>query len=88
MRPTDLAAKIGADKGSVSRWFSGVLPQDRWLLIIAEAFETDYHGLFRHPADQWMIDLFKGRSAPEKLKIRQMLALMLDKPAPEPTPEG
>lgn len=70
----DLGRETGADKATVSRWFSGNTPQDHYLdaLVVILAVD-DRDALFRHPDDDWMARFLRGRSDEEKERIRIML---------------
>jgi hypothetical protein len=70
----DIVRAIGADKATVSRWFSGNMPQDHYLDALVGYLELDDRdALFRHPDDDWMARFLRGRSNEEKERIRTML---------------
>jgi hypothetical protein len=70
----DLVRETGADKGTVSRWFSGNMPRDKHLDALVECLSLeDREALFRHPDDDWIARFFRGRSEDEKARMRTML---------------
>ena len=70
----DLIRETGANKATVSRWFSGNMPQDHYLDALVDCFGLDDRdALFRHPDDDWMARFLRGRSDEEKERIRTML---------------
>jgi len=70
----DIVRETGADKATVSRWFSGNMPQDHYLDALVGYLELDDRdALFRHPDDDWMARFLRGRSDEEKERIRTML---------------
>jgi transcriptional regulator with XRE-family HTH domain len=74
MIQADLARETGADKSTVSRWFSGNMPHDGHLDALVECLHLeDRESLFRHPDDDWMARFFRERSEDEKARIRTML---------------
>lgn len=50
VKQTDLIRVLGADKGTVSRWFAGNIPQDKYLRPLEEFLRVDVGGLFQHPS--------------------------------------
>jgi transcriptional regulator with XRE-family HTH domain len=80
VKQADLAREIGADKGTVSRWFNGSLPEQPYLLKIAEFLAVDEPAdLFRHPDDNWFKRMFEGRSQKEIEDSKRLVAIHLDK---------
>jgi transcriptional regulator with XRE-family HTH domain len=74
MTQADLVRETGADKSTVSRWFSGNMPRDNHLDALVACFGLeDRESLFRHPDDDWMARFLQGRSEDEKKRIRTML---------------
>lgn len=73
LRPADLVEATGADKSTVSRWFSGKLPTDKHLLALAELYQVDVPSLFRDPHDDWMVEFFQNRNLEEIKRIRAMV---------------
>lgn len=78
LKQADIVEQIDADKGSVSRWFSGTLPKPEYLERLADLFGTDIHGLFRHPDDDWIARFLTSRSKQEKERAIDVLKLMFD----------
>jgi transcriptional regulator with XRE-family HTH domain len=73
-KQSDFANEGLADKGTVSRWFSGQLPTEANLQKIAVFLDLeDANTIFRDPDDDWMRRLFDGRSAEER---KRMLATL------------
>lgn len=71
VKQSDIARDLGADKSAVSRWFDGTLPQDKYLIALTEYFSLDEPAdLFRHPNDDWMTRLLRGRPKEEQERIR------------------
>lgn len=73
LRPVDLATELGADKGLVSRWYSGSSPGVEWQEKLAAFFETEIESLFRHPDDDWMAKFFADRGRDEVERMKQVL---------------
>ena len=74
MTQADIVRETGADKGTVSRWFSGNTPQDKYLDALVVCLDVeDREALFRHPDDDWMARFLRGRSEDEKKRIQTML---------------
>lgn len=69
----DIVREIAADKATVSRWFSGALPSEKYLAPLAGLFGTELTGLFRHPDDDWMARFLRARSEEERQRIRTIL---------------
>lgn len=70
-----LGKELGADKGVVSRWYSGSSPTEDWQKRLAAFFGCEPDALFRHPDDDWLKRFFDGRNAEEIERIKQMLDL-------------
>jgi hypothetical protein len=76
LRQVDFANELGADKGSVSRWFAGSLPEQPYIMRIAEMLSLETpNDLFRDPSDTWQRRLFENRTKEEKERMVQMLEL-------------
>lgn len=73
LKQSDIATQMGIDKASVSRWFSGRLPSERHLEILAELLHTDVPGLFRHPDDDWLSRFFKSKNQDEIERAQRIL---------------
>lgn len=69
----DLAKKIEADPGLVSRWFKGSTPSAEYQAKMAALFDCDEESLFRHPDDDWMAKFLKGRSSEEVDRVKILL---------------
>lgn len=69
----DLAKKLDADAGLVSRWFSGSTPSVEYQKKLAALFDCDEDGIFRHPDDDWMRKFLKGRSSEEVDRVKILL---------------
>ena len=83
LRQTDIVealggSGIGVDKSTVSRWFSGALPEKRHILALQGLFSLDEPAaLFRDPDDDWLSRLLRGKSADERFRIRQAIEAVL-----------
>jgi transcriptional regulator with XRE-family HTH domain len=71
----DIVREIGADKSLVSRWFSGMLPKEDYLMRLAALFGTDVHGLFRDPEDDWLLKFFRDKSDAQRERAIEMLQI-------------
>jgi transcriptional regulator with XRE-family HTH domain len=69
----EFAEEIGADKGLVSRWYSGTSPGRGWQKKLAEFFNCEPESLFRHPDDDWIARFLRGRDKPEIERIKTVL---------------
>ena len=79
-KQADFVTAVGADKGTVSRWFAGRLPEQPYLLKIAAFLAVDEPAdLFRHPDDNWFKRMFEGRSQKEIEDSKRLVAIHLDK---------
>lgn len=79
MNQADLVRALGADKGSVSKWFSGTTPQEPWQKKLADLFGTTTEGIFRHPDEAWVADFFSGRPADEIARMKATLSAAFPK---------
>ena len=70
---TGLSEAVGADRGLVSRWFSGSSPSDKWQKKLAAFFGCEPEGLFRHPDEVWLSGFFQGRRPEEVQRIKDTL---------------
>jgi transcriptional regulator with XRE-family HTH domain len=75
LRQTDIVNELEVDKGQVSRWFGGQLPQASNLERLAALFEIEPNMLFRHPDEDWLAEFFKSRSEQEQQRAKQMLEI-------------
>lgn len=73
LEQADLVRDLGADKGVVSRWYSGSSPGVDWQEKLAAYFGCTPDALFRHPDDDWMAKFFAGRKREEIDRIKHML---------------
>jgi transcriptional regulator with XRE-family HTH domain len=73
LRQADIITELGADKGTVSRWFSGTIPSDQWIVRLAHLLGTTRDGLFRDPHDDWFVQFFRDRSEEERARARVLL---------------
>jgi transcriptional regulator with XRE-family HTH domain len=69
----DIVSELDVDKSVVSRWFSGSTPSVKYQEALANLFETEREGLFRHPAEVWLATFMSGRSPEEVDRIKAML---------------
>lgn len=77
LKQIDIVQAIGADKGLVSRWFSGTVPKAEYLDQLAELLHADdVSSLFRHPDDDWLAKMFRDRTDAERERAIEMLRLM------------
>lgn len=74
-RQADFVSELGVDKATVSRWFAGIIPTPDNLERVAAflGLKNDLPALFRHPDDDWIFRLFKGRSDAEKERMKATL---------------
>jgi transcriptional regulator with XRE-family HTH domain len=79
---SELADAIGADKGQVSRWYSGSSPSERWQKKLAAFFHCEPEALFRHPDDDWTARFLDGRSPEEIERIKDTLKIAFPPPDP------
>ena len=76
----DLMRLTGANKGTVSRWFSGSVPRDDYIPPLLEALSLEEPAdLFRHPDDDWITRFLRGRTTDEIDRIRTMLEVAFPK---------
>lgn len=65
-----------ADKSTVSRWFKGSVPTEKHLVALVGILEAEEPAqLFRHPDDDWIAGLLRGRSEEERQKIAQVIEI-------------
>ena len=69
----DLAKKLSADPGLVSRWYKGSTPSAEYQEKMAALFDCEVESLFRHPDDDWMTKFLKGRSSEEVDRVKILL---------------
>jgi hypothetical protein len=68
-----IARHLGINKGTVTNWFQGSVPSDKWIDPLAEFLGTTREGLFRDPHDDWFVQFFRNKSADERERAKQML---------------
>ena len=76
LKQADIVREVGADKGLVSRWFDGTVPKQEYLEKLAALFDTDIHGIFRHPEDDWLARFFRNKSEEQRAHAIEMLRLL------------
>jgi len=77
----DIARELDVDKSSVSRWFAGSMPTEKWLVPLAALLQVDeIASLFRHPDDDWLERFFRGRSDDERQRIKATLEAAFPRP--------
>ncbi len=72
---TGLSIAVGADRGLVSRWFSGSSPSRKWQEKLAAFFGCEPEALFRDPDEDWLVHFFRGRSGEERARIKDTLKI-------------
>jgi transcriptional regulator with XRE-family HTH domain len=80
----DISRSLSVDKSTVSRWFSGAIPSEMYLipltaLLVGE--DEEPAALFRHPNDDWMAKLLRGRPTDEQNRITAMIEAAFPRPA-------
>lgn len=73
LNQVDIVKGLDVDKSTVSRWFSGVLPQAQYLEALAEFFGIEPTALFHHPEDDWLVRFFAERQDEERARIKATL---------------
>jgi transcriptional regulator with XRE-family HTH domain len=69
----ELVEALGADKSTVSRWYSGSSPSVEWQERLAELFACEPESLFRHPDDDWIARFLKNRDRDEIERIKRTM---------------
>jgi transcriptional regulator with XRE-family HTH domain len=80
----DIVRALDVDKGTVSRWFSGSIPSGMSLIrltLLLTGNKDEPAALFRHPDDDWMAKLLRGRSADERDRIKAIIEVAFPRPA-------
>jgi transcriptional regulator with XRE-family HTH domain len=76
----EFAKETGADKGTVSRWFAGRLPEQPYLFKITAFLQLEEpNALFRHPDDDWFKKMFAGRKQQEIDATKAIVEIHLGK---------
>jgi transcriptional regulator with XRE-family HTH domain len=74
LKPAELARELNTEKSTVGRWYQGTIPTEQYLIALTGLFGLDEPAsLFRHPDDDWMAELFRGRSRQELERIRDTI---------------
>ena len=69
-KQVDLMRETGADKGTVSRWFKGVIPTEDYLIALTDCLDAEEPSdLFRHPLDDWIVKFLRGRTVEERKRM-------------------
>jgi transcriptional regulator with XRE-family HTH domain len=79
LKKADLAREVGADKGLVTRWFTGTMPGPDYQEKLAALFGTEPEGLFRHPDEDWIAKFFRNKSDEDVRRARELLDLAFPK---------
>lgn len=69
MTQAEIVRLLEVNKGTVSKWFGGALPQESNIVALAAILKIEPSQLFRHPDDDWLTQLFHDRSEEEKKRI-------------------
>lgn len=67
------AGFLDINKGTISKWCSGQMPSEKYLLVLADVMSIGPNDLFRDPDDDWLTALFRSREKSEKKRMRAML---------------
>jgi transcriptional regulator with XRE-family HTH domain len=79
----DIVRGVGADKSTVSRWFEGSVPSAEYLIALTGFLEAgEPAALFRHPDDDWMARLLRGRSGEERARIEATIRATIENAFP------
>lgn len=81
LKQVDIIRETGADKGTVSRWFAGKMPETPYLFKLIGALELDDepNAFFRHPDDDWFKKMFAGRRQQEIDDAKTLVEINLRK---------
>ena len=70
LKQADFVEKLDMSKGNVSKIFAGQLPEAHNIIKIATLLHLDEAAsLFRHPNDDWLTRVLRGRTDEEKKRI-------------------
>lgn len=70
----DIARATGADKATVSRWCSGALPSEKYLLALTAVTSVQVpNDLFCHPDNDWIARFMRSCSEDERRRVIQLL---------------
>lgn len=74
VRQAEIARELGVDKSTVSRWFEGALPVEaHFIALTAFFYAEEPAALFRHPDDDWMRVVLRGKTDDERERIKAMI---------------
>lgn len=74
LKQVDLVRELGVDKGTVSKWFDGGLPDSKNIRRLAAVLQCQEPSeIFRHPDDDWMSRLLRRSNTDQKAQIKRML---------------
>lgn len=74
LKQADLSEELRVDKSTVSRWFAGNIPSEKYLLGLVDVLSLDsVPDLFRHPDEDWLARLFRRRSQEERERMILLL---------------
>lgn len=79
----DFVKSLGVDKGTVSRWFDGKMPDETNLPRIAAFLDINIDDLFRPPEDDWIRRFFYNRSVDELKRIKATLEAAFPREEPK-----
>lgn len=81
-RQRDIVRQLGVDKATVSRWFDGSLPSEKYLLPLAEYLGADEPvSLFQHPDDDWIARLMRRGTEQQRARVVRALQVLLGEEA-------
>lgn len=69
----ELAAECGVDKGTVSRWCSGDLPELPNLRKIASFLECEVNDLFHRPGELWLVEKYRAQDDSGQKRLEAVL---------------
>ena len=72
----DIVNETGADKGVVSRWFSGSTPGVEYQLKLAQLFNCEPDDLFKRPGEAWISKIVSPLGPDDLKKVKGMLKAM------------
>lgn len=80
----DISRLTDADRGTISRWFSGGRPGDKHLTALADALGAETRGLFMHPLDYAILRRIEPLTEDQKRRALELLELAFDQKANTP----
>lgn len=69
----DMVRALGIDKATVSRWFSGRLPEQPNLFKIAAYLDVEPNDLFHDPEDNWLNRKLRQHTEEERKRMQATL---------------